>query len=504
MVARALNGMGLFLGNPSQLLPPAPDNTEGFWEHKDVVAIHNRLLQAFGRTWDKVLPLPIRWLSSPTIQIYKQELQEIILRETAEVPVWGFKDPRTCLLIPLWKEICSELGISLEFVIPWRHPLEVSASLHKRDGFSYEKGFSLWYLYTLLSLYETATYPRIFVRYETMLENPERESMRLARHLDLFASLDGRAHELIRPDLRHHDVSAQIDLSMPAKVRTLFDLLSAGNPNDAAHQQTVQRLYAEYMQHGEVTIDEPSPSQVQLFYSPTQTYSESLSITMPASPGIERTLEFGIPKPGVVSLRLDPANTPAVIHIKCLEIHYTNPDEDKLTRRFCTRSEFEQLSLANLELVSTEQSIQLVACTADPQVFIPVPAGYFPRSVTLTMLLRTDSEAIAQACQNILHVFEQSHDRNLMQEQRLADTLNEYAKQQAAHQAQIAHWTTLLEAKNRECQEISQEARRMAQQIADLAHTVDLLQHSRSWRLTKPLRSLGAWMRNLSSRSKPR
>lgn len=64
LVARTLNLLGADLGPSSSLLPAAPDNPSGFWEHRDVKELNDRLLASLGGTWDAPPPLPAGWQDS--------------------------------------------------------------------------------------------------------------------------------------------------------------------------------------------------------------------------------------------------------------------------------------------------------------------------------------------------------------------------------------------------------------------------------------------------------
>ena len=52
MVARLLHACGLDLGPESDLMPPAPDNPDGFWENLSFVAMNDELLNELGGAWD--------------------------------------------------------------------------------------------------------------------------------------------------------------------------------------------------------------------------------------------------------------------------------------------------------------------------------------------------------------------------------------------------------------------------------------------------------------------
>jgi hypothetical protein len=52
MLTRLLHACGLYLGPESALMPPQPDNPEGFWEHLGFVAVNDELLNQLGGAWD--------------------------------------------------------------------------------------------------------------------------------------------------------------------------------------------------------------------------------------------------------------------------------------------------------------------------------------------------------------------------------------------------------------------------------------------------------------------
>ena len=152
-IARAVNLLGVYLGPQDKLMPPQEDNPEGFWEHMDIFSFHERLLRVLARSWDHVLPMPEEWWKKPEIEPYRQELKDLIRREFEGQPVWMWKDPRTSLLLPLWKETLQELGIDVCYLHCLRNPLDVAAPLKKRSGLSKNRSFALWLLYTLSSFH---------------------------------------------------------------------------------------------------------------------------------------------------------------------------------------------------------------------------------------------------------------------------------------------------------------------------------------------------------------
>ena len=57
--------------------------------------------------------------------------------------LWGFKDPRTLLVLEEWLKDLPHA----EFVGIFRHPVKVADSLYKRNKMSYNQAFDLWLRY---------------------------------------------------------------------------------------------------------------------------------------------------------------------------------------------------------------------------------------------------------------------------------------------------------------------------------------------------------------------
>lgn len=172
--ARIINMLGADIGTTNNLLDSSDSNPKGHWEHEGIVKIHDEILKALGCSWDNPNPLLINtnWWMQEEIQRYKLDIINIIKNEFLRSELWIIKDPRTSILLPLWQEIFAELDIESRFVICVRNPLDVHASLNKRNGFNKYKSLKLWYTYTLSTLYYTRNTPRILLHYDELLDKP--------------------------------------------------------------------------------------------------------------------------------------------------------------------------------------------------------------------------------------------------------------------------------------------------------------------------------------------
>ena len=102
MAARLLNRCGLDLGDEGDLLPPRPDNPDGFWEHREFVAVNDAVLDALGGSWDVPPPDRPDWARDPVLLSAPSSRS----RARGALPQWstlGWKDPRNSLTLSLWR-----------------------------------------------------------------------------------------------------------------------------------------------------------------------------------------------------------------------------------------------------------------------------------------------------------------------------------------------------------------------------------------------------------------
>ncbi len=167
-VAGCLHRLGVDFG--PRLMPATEDNTRGYYEHIDIVNLHDRLLLALGGSWDETRPLPPGWLSddAPTSR-YRAELLDLLRRDLPTAPLWGIKDPRLCRLLPWWEPIWAAMDTRPLYVIVRRRPAEVAASLARREGFSAGKSHLLWLLHLLEAERTTRSGQRVFIDFKDFL-----------------------------------------------------------------------------------------------------------------------------------------------------------------------------------------------------------------------------------------------------------------------------------------------------------------------------------------------
>ena len=149
-LARVVNLLGAALGD--ELMAAAEDNQKGFFEHEGAVVAHEALMQTMQRRWCDFLPLPDGWTEAQAAIECAHTLEAIIAREFADAPLWAMKDPRISRLLPLWLPLLAARHVQPLAIVAWRNPLEVAASLAKRDAMPESNALLCWLAYTIESL----------------------------------------------------------------------------------------------------------------------------------------------------------------------------------------------------------------------------------------------------------------------------------------------------------------------------------------------------------------
>ncbi|RTE08149.1 sulfotransferase domain-containing protein [Paenibacillus whitsoniae] len=225
MLMRTLNNLGVYIGREEDLLAINEDNPEGFWEHSGIVEIHENILTELNHRWDSLAPLPIDWLDNSKVQKYKLELINLVKREFGSMSVWGFKDPRTCILLPLWKEIFENLGIEASYIITLRNPLDVAESLYKRNGINLKSGITLWYYHMINVTENLKGCNKLVLYYDSIVEETLESAEKIATFtgFELNNEIEIKIRESIKTELRHSKSSvAELSLLSEEKIAYLY------------------------------------------------------------------------------------------------------------------------------------------------------------------------------------------------------------------------------------------------------------------------------------------
>jgi hypothetical protein len=210
MIASLLQNAGVYLGEESDFFAAKEDeNADGFWEHFGFYALNERLLLHLHAGWDAPW-IPEGWDTRQDLEPFREEahlLVERMGRFTAVKGFWGWKDPRNSITIPFWRSILPDVQV----LICVRNPVEVVASLSKRNNLSLAASARLWLRYYESLLTHVPRSKRVITHYENYFEHFEQEFGCVCNALGLpvdQARID-QARARTKPELRHNRATHQ-------------------------------------------------------------------------------------------------------------------------------------------------------------------------------------------------------------------------------------------------------------------------------------------------------
>ncbi len=123
LVASVLQQAGLAIGR--DVAAPGLGNPRGHFEDPDFLALHEEMLVAAGESCfsagDRFAP--------PPNEEFERRAQDLVAARRG-LPLWGWKDPRTCLFLDFWEALLPEA----RYLFLYRHPVDVALSLWRRNS----------------------------------------------------------------------------------------------------------------------------------------------------------------------------------------------------------------------------------------------------------------------------------------------------------------------------------------------------------------------------------
>lgn len=204
-LTRALGLLGLETGRRGTLMEAAPSNRSGHWEISALTECNDELLRSAGGRWSGP-PADLSGLDAAARGQAGADARALVA-DLLPAAAWTWKDPRLCLTLPFWRNV---LGTCPPAVVCLRHPLEIAASLERRNGFAPAYGMALWERYLRSLWAHLAGQPVLVVDYDAVLAQPGDVIDALAAFVGEHAGVtpDGDARSAaaasLDQDERHH------------------------------------------------------------------------------------------------------------------------------------------------------------------------------------------------------------------------------------------------------------------------------------------------------------
>lgn len=301
-VAGALSSLGVYFGEESEFFRTDDFNASGYFELRELMELNRTCLASFAMTNIQARPLPAGWHNHPEAAFLLDGIEHILKKHFDGRDRWGWKEPQTAALLPLYKEVLDRQGCAGRYVICVRNPLDVLASQRELGTLPLigARALGLWLHYTLSALSETTGESRSVILYEEFLQDPRLALTPTVEQIGLQPSDEEwkAASGTVRPSLSHSRLGLDGLSAYPELVTDTFDLCRelARNPvalNKGEFDARIRTLWSDWAQwnemlrmtdmpYGILTVTWPA-GQATLPFAPNGVW-QSLTIRTPAPP----------------------------------------------------------------------------------------------------------------------------------------------------------------------------------------------------------------------------
>lgn len=218
VLTRLINLMAAYVGDGDELLPSHPiHNPTGYWERMDLVTEHECFLQKNGYEWCRLAGFDLNRVQNDSVAVLRRSLGAICARIDSGGRPFLIKDPRLCLLLPIW----HSLGPAPVHVFAVRDPRKIAASMLKSFYGMFTAHFllALWQKHMHTALSRLRGQRVLFVSYEELLDSAQAQSERVLQGLSdlgirgLQAVAQAESHNLIERKLDRSATPAHIEMS---------------------------------------------------------------------------------------------------------------------------------------------------------------------------------------------------------------------------------------------------------------------------------------------------
>jgi|SanBayMetagenome_1026888.scaffolds.fasta_scaffold08031_1 predicted O-linked N-acetylglucosamine transferase (SPINDLY family) len=177
LTASFLAALGVELGN--NLLKGDYGNPQGYFEDVEILTFQRQLLASCCRPHEPGFPdwgwTASEWLNQHKIQTHLTVAKQLIQARKPQSLIWGWKDPRTTLLLDFWHQILPQSY----YILVYRYPWDVTDSLLRLNIPFFqadpESCLKIWryYNFHLLDFYKRNSQQSLLIHVNSLIKYPE-------------------------------------------------------------------------------------------------------------------------------------------------------------------------------------------------------------------------------------------------------------------------------------------------------------------------------------------
>jgi|MTBAKSStandDraft_2_1061841.scaffolds.fasta_scaffold05479_7 hypothetical protein len=151
ILMQILHGLGMSVSE--NLIQAKEQTPTGAYEDTEILKIQNRFISELT---PESMPVPPNWFDHPLSVSTIHQLQGIVQKRMEQAAtLWGFKDPRTAFLIPMWTKIFNNLNITPKYILTVRNPKNVVSSMKRQYNSDESTSELFWLTKNTEALYQT-------------------------------------------------------------------------------------------------------------------------------------------------------------------------------------------------------------------------------------------------------------------------------------------------------------------------------------------------------------
>lgn len=219
-LTRAISLLGHAL--PKTLIKDNRSNRRGHWESQPLARLDDAYLAQAGLVWSDWTTGTLGRIRASDRRDFVEDLRALVADEFSSDRPAVIKEPRICRLVPQFREAFED-HLPLQAIIAIRNPLEVIASLVRRNNMTEANAGLLWLRYMLDAVSGSDGLPRAFIAYDHMIDDPIGAIGNVEKALGTsfpvpidhvadeicgFLSGNLRNHSQSSEDVVHHDLTA--------------------------------------------------------------------------------------------------------------------------------------------------------------------------------------------------------------------------------------------------------------------------------------------------------
>ncbi len=241
------NALGLLGVDMADEIGDNRSNPLGHFERWEFMKLQDEILSLFDRSYFSPThdyPLPPAWWADFRLRPIKARLKERLQELMCRSDLFGFKDPRTTRLMPMWNQIFTELRLFPKFIVCLRNPAHIAASLFARDDLEVEVGELRALDYMVDALRHTRGRSRCFIRYDDWMKEPMVNGSKLLNFVNYstveLRELEVAIQTVVRPEANRSG-RTETQARQPL-IRNFYNLVDRFVESDGADQSVDSKI----------------------------------------------------------------------------------------------------------------------------------------------------------------------------------------------------------------------------------------------------------------------